>query len=232
MKIKIATYNIANGRGCDHEMQKLTDDILAVSPDIIGLQEVDRFCKRSKFMDSMKVLTELTGYKYSHYTKTINLAGDPSAYGCEGEYGTAVLSKYPIISAESVLLDSASFEQRAYSKCRINIGDSELLFCNTHLTYESADKRREQLKTIAEVLKNEKSFFLTGDFNTENFDDFSPIENGTLTNNSLTRFESFPSTRIAIDNIVYSNDFTRLDANTYPSTNSDHIMLWAEFEKN
>ena len=81
------------------------------------------------------------------------------------------------------------------------------------------------------MLKNESSFFLTGDFNTESFADFDPITNAKLTNNEKTRFESFPATKVAIDNIVYSKGFNLITANTLPSTASDHIMLWAEFEK-
>lgn len=231
MKLKIATYNIANGYWCGHDMKKLADDILKVSPDIIGLQEVDRFCKRSKFIDTVKLLSELTGYKYTHYTKNIALEGDRSTYGQEGEYGTAVLSKHPILSAEAVMLDSANYEQRGYSKCSIDVNGEKLTFINTHLTYENTEKRKEQLVHLGEVLKNESSFFLTGDFNTETFDDFKPITNGTLTNNEKTRFESFPATKVAIDNIVYSSDFERIIANTVPSNASDHIMLWAEFEK-
>lgn len=231
MKLKIATYNIANGYWCGHDMQKLADDILAVSPDIIGLQEVDRFCKRSKYIDTVKLLSELAGYQYTHYTKNINLIGKKEVYGCDGEYGTAVFSKYPILCAESVMLDSADFEQRGYSKLKINFNESELLFINTHLTYENSEKRKEQLVHLGEVLKNETSFFLTGDFNTENFDDFKPITNGNLINNEATRFETFPSSKSAIDNIVYSNDFKPVSAATLPSDASDHIMLFAEFEK-
>ena len=231
MKIKIATYNIANGYWCGHDMNRLASDILAVSPDIIGLQEVDRFCKRSKFMDTVKILSTLTGYQFTHYTKNIFLEGDKETHGQEGEYGTAVFSKYPILSAEAVMLDSANYEQRGYSKLRLDVNGNELLFINTHLTYENTEKRKEQLVHLGEVLKNESSFFLTGDFNTENFDDFKPISNGSLTNNEKTRFESFPASKIAIDNIVYSSDFKRINAATYPSNASDHIMLWAEFEK-
>lgn len=231
MKLKIATYNIANGYWSGHDMQRLADDILKVSPDIIGLQEVDRFCKRSKYIDTVKLLSELTGYKYTHYTKNISLEGDREVYGTDGEYGTAVFSRYPIVSSEAVMLDSANYEQRGYSKCRIDIDGTELLFVNTHLTYEDESKRKEQLVHLANVLKDEKTFFLTGDFNTESFDDFKPITNGTLTNNEKTRFESFPATKVAIDNIVYSSDFKRISANTVPSNASDHIMLWGEYEK-
>ncbi|MBP3388012.1 MAG: endonuclease/exonuclease/phosphatase family protein [Clostridia bacterium] len=231
MKLKIATYNIANGYWCGHDMQKLADDILAVSPDIIGLQEVDRFCKRSKYIDTVKLLSELAGYQYTHYTKNIFLEGDVAAYGQEGEYGTAVFSRYPIVSSESVMLDSANYEQRGYSKCIIDVNGEKLTFINTHLTYENTEKRKEQLVHLGKVLKNESSFFLTGDFNTESFADFDPITNAKLTNNEKTRFESFPATKVAIDNIVYSKGFNLITANTLPSTASDHIMLWAEFEK-
>ncbi len=63
--LRIVSYNITYGREIiDYDMKKIADDILELNPDIVGLQEVDRFAKRTNFMDTIKLLSKYTGYPY------------------------------------------------------------------------------------------------------------------------------------------------------------------------
>ena len=104
LTLRIGSYNIANGRQVAHAMRVIAEDILTQDLDIVGIQEVDRFAKRSGYIDTMKLLSKYTGYEYYYYTKTINIAGDEAKYGQQGEYGTGILSKYPILESESTML--------------------------------------------------------------------------------------------------------------------------------
>src|SRR5690606_31245260 len=59
-----------------------------VKPDFVALQEVDRFTDRSgKDLDQAAALAELTGMHHQFF-KAIDRSN--------GEYGVAILSKYPI----------------------------------------------------------------------------------------------------------------------------------------
>ena len=58
VSVRIGTYKIANGRVVDHDMKKIAEDIIEADLDIVGIQEVDRFASRSKYIDTLKLLSE------------------------------------------------------------------------------------------------------------------------------------------------------------------------------
>lgn len=104
--VKIATYNIMASRyGSTDNIVKA---IKKIDADIIAIQEVDNktgrsgenFAKGSEHspVDQAKYIAEQTGMNYM-YCKTIDFDG--------GEYGTALLSKYPLTVAKKVHLPNA-----------------------------------------------------------------------------------------------------------------------------
>ena len=76
VSLRVGTFNIQNGGGVGHDFSVLAQDILDQGLDIVGLQEVDQFTSRNGGKDTMKELSEATGYKYYGFTKAINLSGD------------------------------------------------------------------------------------------------------------------------------------------------------------
>ena len=85
INLKIGTYNIANGREIGHDMTLIAQDILKNEIDVVGFQEVDRYASRSKFIDTIKLLSEYTGFEYYTYTKSTNIKGDAATFGGEGD---------------------------------------------------------------------------------------------------------------------------------------------------
>lgn len=227
--LRVGSYNIANGKVVSHSMQIIANDILSLDLDIIGIQEVDRLATRSGYIDTMAELAKYTGYKYYYYTKAINIAGDVATYGQEGEYGTGILSKYPITFSESKKLESGGKEQRMLSHVKIDVDGVEINFYNTHLSYENSSLRKTQFEQLAETLKNEKLCFLTGDFNISSFGEFYVIKNLKMTNNHKNVLITFPSSQKYLDNILYSSEFTLKDSGVLDETHSDHKLLYAEF---
>ena len=61
---------------------------LAYKPDFLGLQEVDMNATRSGSHDQVAELMEALGFEYGEFVRSIDIKG--------GQYGTAVVSKYPI----------------------------------------------------------------------------------------------------------------------------------------
>lgn len=225
--LKIGSYNIANGREVSHAMKLLANDILAKDLDIVGLQEVDKFAKRSKYQDTMKVLSEYTGYKYYYYTKAINIAGDASKYGQDGEYGTGILSKYPIIEAESYALESGGNEQRMLGYAKIDVNGQIINFYNTHLSFESFEIRSGQFETLAEKLKDKELCILTGDFNIAGFVEYKALPFLGTTCNANNWLTTFPSNGGSIDNVLFSSEFTLSESGVLDRGHSDHNMLYA-----
>ncbi len=228
LELRVCSYNIANGRYVDHDMQKLADDILSVNPDIVGLQEVDRFAKRSKFIDTVTVLSELTGLKYFCYTKAIGIAGTDER---TGEYGTAILSRYPITEKKSYALDSGGKEQRMLGYVKIDVEGVGVSFFNTHLSYESTDIRRTQWKFVSEKIKElpeDELVFLTGDFNVDSIAEFSYIKGMSPVCNAQNALVTFPSAKSTIDNI-FNRGFTVVRSAVIDNGHSDHNMLYADY---
>lgn len=231
LTLRIGSYNIANGRQVAHSMRIIAEDILAQNLDIVGIQEVDRFAKRSSYIDTMKLLSKFTGYEYYYYTKTINIDGDAAKYGQEGEYGTGILSKYPILESESTLLSSGKHEQRAYGYAKIDVNGTIINFFNTHLSYEDYATRTKQFTELAERLKDVPNCILTGDFNIDGFSNYVPLMDFMkLACKYAGHPVTFPSKGTTIDNILYSNEFKLGDVDSVKNNHSDHYLLWAELK--
>lgn len=94
--LRFLTYNIKAGRFHPDGLEAVARCIEAMAPDIVALQEVDRGAARSEGVDQPTWLGERLGLG--------------SAFGCSfilpdgGEYGNALLSRWPISAVETVAL--------------------------------------------------------------------------------------------------------------------------------
>ena len=166
--LRIGTYNIANGRDVNWDFKQIADDIIENDLDIVGLQEVDQLCNRSKRSDTIKILSVSTGMKYYAFFKCINYDG--------GEYGTAILSKYPIIDTEEIELNNgAKVERRLLTLAKIDVDGTVFNFFNTHLTVASDEIRADEFKLVAEAVKDKPNCILTGDFNVDSYEEFENL---------------------------------------------------------
>lgn len=229
--LKVGTYNIANGREINWDFSLIAKDIVDNDLDIVGLQEVDILCERSKFTDTMERLKEYTGMEYYAYFKCIDLKGDEAKYGKKGAYGTAVLSKYPIVGTNEIELNPGTQVERRVLGCtKIDVDGTQINFFNTHLSVSSAPIRKTEFDKVAATVKVAKNVILTGDFNVSSFDEFNVLETLSRVNNPDDAFITFPSSKSKIDNICYSSDFTYVEnsAYTFSRNHSDHYLFIAE----
>ena len=233
IKLRIGSYNIANGRDVNWDFKHIANDIIEKDLDIVGLQEVDILCQRSKFSDTMELLKEYTGLQYYAYFKCIDLPGDVSKYGKTGAYGTAILSKYPIKESSDIELnDGTKVERRVLGCAKIDVNGTEINFFNTHLTFSSLPIRSAEFELIANTVKNANNCILTGDFNVDSYSEFEVLKPLSYVNNPETNIVTFPDGNLKIDNICYSSEFTLVDGSvgTYQKNHSDHLLLYAELE--
>ncbi|MDM5224360.1 endonuclease/exonuclease/phosphatase family protein [Peribacillus sp. NJ11] len=170
--IKVMAYNIHHGEGTDAilDLKRIADIIKTSGADIIGLQEVDNhFSERSNFEDQAKWLATYLGM---HYAYGANLDYEPLQEGeHRRQYGTAVLSKYPILSAENHMLTNIPYpvnptEQRGLLDTVINVRGNHIHFYNTHLDNKRAQQRDLQIREILDIAKQkEGTSIFVGDFN-------------------------------------------------------------------
>lgn len=160
--IRVMSYNIHHGEGLDGklDLERIAKLIVDARADIIGLQEVDRGCERTQKRDLPAELARLTGMTVQ-FDKNIPNQG--------GEYGNAVLTKFPIKRAKNTHLKSfANGEQRGVQQLVLDVRGREVLFMNTHLDARRDPVEREH--SAGELLQivaaaGQMPVILVGDFN-------------------------------------------------------------------
>ena len=126
------------------------------------------------------------------------------------------------------MLESGDREQRVLGYARINVDGKEIDFYNTHLSLEP-ELRPNQFEFIAEKVKSSKSCIVTGDFNVESLNEFDAIPLNKI-NREDNKLITFPEEKIAIDNILFTDNIKALSNGVTDTKNSDHYMLTAELE--
>ncbi len=218
VKLNVGTYNVRHLLDVNFEASVIAKDIASEALDIVGLQEIDKGTSRSHRIDEAKLIAGEMGWHYA-FCKAVDIDG--------GEYGHCIISKYPIENFEIRALYSASYEQRVLGCAVININNRKINFLNTHLSLEDEKVRQIQFSEIAEIVKKFDEFILTGDFNTDDYNEFSAIENIILANNFEKKYITFPGEKSGIDNIVVSNNLSMGNVNILTEPHSDHRMLMA-----
>lgn len=163
--IKVMTYNIYGARpGGIPDLQDLADVINRAEPDLVALQEVDKFTKRNgEDIDVAKELGDLCGMEYFFAR-----ARDHQ----NGEYGDAVLSKLPIKETKAYNLDvdpELGGEQRSVARITVEVGGDDIYFISTHFDHLSDETNRiRQAKKFNSIIANyNKPLIVGADFNSK-----------------------------------------------------------------
>lgn len=156
--IKTMTYNTYSNR--KEGIQAIADVIIAANPDLVSLQEVERNTDVNP-TDVPKTLSELTGMPYYYFAKAIDLA--------KGDYGNAILSKYPLTDTVTYTLPLVVTNGayiRSLGMAKIQKNGKFLYFATTHLDHISNENRVAQVNAIYNYTSNLSApVILGGDFN-------------------------------------------------------------------
>jgi endonuclease/exonuclease/phosphatase family metal-dependent hydrolase len=165
VRLRVMSYNIHLGIGMDGKLDLARTAKLIVShkPDLVALQEVDNKTRRTGGVDQTAELAKLTGL-HGQFGKAMDHDG--------GQYGEAVLSRWPILKAENFPLPGdLGYEPRAALMVRVGVHQvGPLWFVGTHLDHtRNAKQRRMQIDKLDEVLLRDDRLpaILAGDFNAE-----------------------------------------------------------------
>lgn len=223
--LRVGSYNIKCGASMiDFDMSLIAKDIKSLSLDVVGLQEIDNMTARAGGRDVIKLLAQALGYPYYRFTKSIDYQG--------GEYGTAIVSRYPIVDFRSETLphaETADPEQRAAGIATLDVNGETVQLVNTHMSLGESSARKAQFERIAQIVENSECFVITGDFNTFNVSEFSSIPNIKLVN--AGKYPTFYPASFAIDEIVLGAGWSIVSSGMKDAEgHSDHNMLWAELE--
>ncbi len=152
---RIMNYNIRNGMGLDNvtDYERTANVIKSVMPDVVALQELDSVTNRSKGIDVLDKLSQLTGM-YAIYGPAINYDG--------GKYGIGLLSKERPVSYKNIALPG-----REEERTLLVVEFDKFVFCCTHWSLTKKDRiaSAKIVNSIAD--KFDKPVFLSGDLNAE-----------------------------------------------------------------
>lgn len=156
MCIRIVSYNIHKCIG-GVDRRYRPDRIVSVlqhhRPDIVLLQEVDAHAARSRGDRQVDLLADRLGFRHRSYFGTVAVRGG-------GEYGNAVLSRFPILDSQKIDLTIAFKKPRSALHVRLRVrlpsGHSRTLHVyNLHLGLSGFERKLQLRRFFASHPFNE-----------------------------------------------------------------------------
>jgi endonuclease/exonuclease/phosphatase family metal-dependent hydrolase len=167
-EVRVLVYNVHAGKdaaGGDN-LERVAALVAATRADIALLQEVDRGTRRSGQVDQPAALAASTGFAVA-FGKTLDYDG--------GEYGIAVLSRWPIVDDTLIRLpvqppqqrSGGSYEPRGAQRVVVRAPGGDVTVVNTHIDPSREDHyRRQEIRTVLAVARAANPIVLVGgDFN-------------------------------------------------------------------
>lgn len=164
--IRIMTYNIHHCNPPSKpgfiDIDAIINTIRAQAPDLVALQEVDVHTDRSGAFNQAQEIAKKLNMHY-FFGKAIDYGG--------GEYGLAILSRYPLSEAMVHRLPTqpeTKGEPRIVALAKVTLpGGTAIRIGSTHLDAQKSSQNRElQIRKIDTIASAEKlPFIIAGDFN-------------------------------------------------------------------
>ena len=227
MKLTVMTYNIYSGRTLEgaYDLSGKIETIRAVQPDLLGLNEVHQNTRHSGFTAQTDTIADALELPYRFFARAIDHDG--------GQYGIALLSRYPLLDAACVPIPDTLDENGRHPESRVHIcahiacGDKRIQVLTSHYGLSAP----EQKNAVAETLRLRDPALpcvFMGDLNAEDTD---PVLAPLLTHFQNCAASLPPEQRFTfrsdrpyecIDYIFVSDAFTVEDCRVPVSTASDH----------
>ncbi len=141
MIVRVITYNIhkcIGGVDRRYDPSRIADTLAHYTPDIVLMQEVDEGARRSNGDRQVDVLGDRLGFPHRTYFPNVQVRGG-------GEYGNAILSRFPIIETRNIDLSVGRKKRRSvlHAICRIRHTDLDrtLHLYNMHLGLAQYERR-------------------------------------------------------------------------------------------
>lgn len=157
--IKVMSFNMQIGAG-DANMPLVKKLVKEYDPDLLFLRQVDSATNRADKVNRPQIVADEVGME-SFFVKNFDYQ--------TGGFGNAVLSKFPILEKEGVILnrvEGSTAELRSLAKIKVEIDEhNSLYFMGTELD-PNVDNRNLQTREILDLSRELKDpVVLVGNFN-------------------------------------------------------------------
>lgn len=235
-RLRVVTYNIRAALG---GLDAVAQDLAALSPDLVALQEVEKDIPRSRSQDQAGHLGRALDMEWS-------FAGSFSVD--EGEHGIAVLSRFPILDATILELPQSSGRwPRVALEVLVDGPHGPIRFVAVHLArpwgwpLSNTRARLQQIDTLLDSLEAgpPAPTIVAGDFNSlpisaegwkmsRHFDHaWHPARDGWATSFPLAAI-GWPAGAVKIDHVYHDSDWRSHGTWVAPQGASDHRPVLAE----
>ena len=157
--LRVATFNIKHGSDRDGniDLPRLSAACSRLQADVLAIQEVERFARRTHYRDEMRVIARATG---------LQAVFGEAARRRWRSYGNVLLARGPISDVEVIRLPRpGDGEQRVAIIARVDIDGVGLAVGATHLSFR-AGEGLPQLAVMLDALgRREGPRVLLGDLN-------------------------------------------------------------------
>ncbi len=228
--LRAMTFNIQSAR---RGLDGIAQLIRQVEPDVVALQEVDRFSTRANGLDQAAELAERTGMGHCcHFRATRYFQGD---------YGVALISRYPLEEQTQVQLPRlAEEEPRTVGRARITVRGQPVSVYVTHLANalgNTALRKQQSQAILALIEADPHAKLVMGDLNDGADSDAVRVLSGALRDAFDTAGEGPSGTyplplflpTLRLDYVMASSELRPLRSFVIQSQASDHYPLVAEF---
>lgn len=232
-RITVVSFNMHSGFNRDRsqvDLERIARELRGYNADVYLLQEVDRNRRWSGRTDQPAYLAGRLGFAYAFGTN-VQRWGD-------SQYGTAILSRYPVTAARNTLLPRpGSTQQRGLLHIRIAPFGAPMSLYVTHLENTSAAAREAQARTIAQLVAADPlPKVLGGDLNATPGSSVLATLRGPLADawsaagsgSGWTHPSWAP--RMRIDYLLYGGGLEPVASRVIPSSVSDHAAVRTVFE--
>ncbi len=222
VEIRVLDFNTHRSYG---GIGTVAAEIAAVDPDIVLLQEIDRFKAGTGNIDQAAYFADALGMDH---------AFGANVTSGNGEYGVAVLSRFEILDSQNHLLPNGpGGEQRGLLGVDVEIGGQQVRIYNTHLQNKLSGLREAQARAVAAIMADDDlPIILGGDMNaTVNTPTLAPLTAQLVDAWTVgSGPEGTGPNGSRIDFLLASPTITPQGAQVLRSAISDHARLYSDFE--
>jgi endonuclease/exonuclease/phosphatase family metal-dependent hydrolase len=228
MNMKVTTLNLAGYKNWATRESSIVSYLEETDSDVVFFQEVKFDTQYSPHTQSKYLNDKLhTPYPFTQTTVSrYYLQPD----GNESREGLAVLSKYPIIDSEVIVLPKQPDDKhtRIIQKVSLSVNDRIFDFTNVH--FSNNQHSSEQLAETLQIIRNVGSkSILLGDFNVFDIKEFSHLYSPDyVASTDVMQYLSFPSENATFDYVLLPKEYT-FTSLTVGQNLSDHNALSFEF---
>jgi endonuclease/exonuclease/phosphatase family metal-dependent hydrolase len=164
LKLRVMSYNVKHGLAMTQRPIAANLEIQAgiirdQHPDLVGLQEIDQGCARSKGLDETGLFADLTRLRGA-FGKFMDFDG--------GEYGLALLSRFPLGKVETLKLPPGKHEPRVALIHTFEAAPGiTVVFVNVHFDWlrESKNRVRQAQALMNRLESVDLPVIVIGDYN-------------------------------------------------------------------